>query len=430
MPQRSHARSLTSAPWLTRPETRAVMDALTRAGFGARVVGGAVRNTLLGLPVADIDIATTAEPHQTLAAAVAAGLKAIPTGLLHGTVTVIAHHVPVEVTTLRTDVETDGRHARVAFTDNWAADAARRDFTINALYCDADGTLYDPMHGLRDIAPPRIRFIGDPHARIREDYLRVLRFFRFTAAYADGALDAEGLAACVTERAGLARISAERIQTEFLKLLAAPHAVSVLSVMATHGLIADCIGVAGDIEPLARLTAIEQHLGLPPQPILRLAALVPSPLEGAQAGAHDITSAARSLANQLRLSNADKQQLIASLVPDMGHTPVPNRHLSRRALWADGTDTFRARVLLRWARTSSDTSSPAWSELYALPDHWTPPTFPLTGADLIASGLEPGPALGQWLETLQRWWLDNDFKPDRAATLAELAWRLTVARNA
>src|SRR5581483_10750916 len=199
--------SLAGADWLVRPETQAVFRALAARGHAARAVGGAVRNALLGRPVIDIDIATPARPEEVMEAARAAGLAAVPTGIAHGTVTVLAAHVPHEVTTLRRDVETHGRHATVAFTDDWEADARRRDFTINALYCSGEGEVFDPLGAYPDLASRRVRFIGDAHERIREDYLRILRFFRLTAEYGEGPPAPEGLAACVAEREGLGRLS-------------------------------------------------------------------------------------------------------------------------------------------------------------------------------------------------------------------------------
>ena len=228
-------------------ETQAVLAALRRAGHEGRIVGGAVRNALMGKPVADIDIATPATPEQVMRAATAAGLHVIPTGLQHGTVTVVANHVPHEVTTLRRDVATDGRHATVAFTQDWAADAARRDFTINALYCDADGTVHDPLGGYPDLVARRVRFIGSADQRIAEDYLRILRFFRFHAEYASGPLDAGGLAACVRGRDGLARLSAERIRAEMLKLILAPGALAALEAWRRTG----CWSLSSEA-PLAR----------------------------------------------------------------------------------------------------------------------------------------------------------------------------------
>jgi poly(A) polymerase len=267
--------------------------------------------------------------------------------------------------------------------------------------------------------------------------LRILRFFRFTAAYTDGALDADGLVACLSERDGLARVSAERIQTEFLKLLVARHALAVIDVMAWHGLITDCIGAAEVTGPhdarasiktdtLARLLAIEKSLGLKPHPILRLAALIAPHSSNA--------SSARAIANKLRLSNADKRLLVDTTLSGFDYAPAQDPRQSRRALWSDGRETFQARVLLRWAQGTgaignADTSSTDWANLYRLPDRWTPPPAPLTGADLIAAGIAPGPTLGTWLAAMQAWWIELDFKPDRTAALAELAKRIRAANG-
>ncbi|MFM9936028.1 MAG: CCA tRNA nucleotidyltransferase, partial [Novosphingobium sp.] len=247
-----------AAAWLSAPATQAVFEALERGGYGARAVGGIVRNTLLDLPATDIDIATDALPEDTLRLAAAAGLKTIPTGLAHGTVTVISGGAAYEVTTLRRDVSTDGRHAEVAFTADWAADAARRDFTINALYCDRHGEVFDPLGGLADLDPVQVRFIGNAGQRIEEDYLRILRFFRFTATYvAHGVLDPAGLAACTALRGGLARISGERIQAELLRLLAAPHAVGVTRALIGSGVFAALFDVPAELDRLTRMVAIE-----------------------------------------------------------------------------------------------------------------------------------------------------------------------------
>jgi len=266
--------SLANAEWLQRPATAAVFAALEAEGAQARVVGGAVRNALMGLPVKDIDMATTALPAEVMRLAQAAGLQAVPTGFEHGTVTVVAEHVPVEVTTLRRDIETFGRHARVTFTQDWSEDARRRDFTMNALYCASDGTVHDPLGGYPDLAARRVRFIGAARERIREDYLRILRFFRFFASYDPAPVpDAEGLAAAIGEKAGLVQLSGERIRAELLLLLAAPRAVEAIGIMEEAQLIEPLLGVRGDVGKLERLVAIETALGRDPDPVLRLAAL-------------------------------------------------------------------------------------------------------------------------------------------------------------
>ena len=292
-------RSLAGAEWLERPSTRAVFDALAAEGAEARAVGGAVRNALMGAPVKDVDIATTALPADVMRLATQAGLHAVPTGIEHGTVTVVAKHQPFEVTTLRRDIETFGRHARVTFTTDWTEDARRRDFTMNALYCGPDGTVHDPLGGYDDLVARRVRFIGDARERIREDYLRILRFFRFLAVYGDAAApDRAGLEAAIAEKAGLSGLSGERIRAELLLLLAAPGALDAVRTMSRAGLIEPLIGVPGDVELLGRLIAIEQALGRAPDPLLRLAALA----DGMDAAA---------LQTRLRLSAAETQRASA-----------------------------------------------------------------------------------------------------------------------
>ena len=284
--------------WLHSAAIGKVFAALEAGKAEARIVGGAVRNALIDRPVHEVDIATTAVPEEVMRLALEAGLGAHPTGIDHGTVTVVADGVPFEVTTLRRDVETDGRHAVVAFTTVWQEDAARRDFTINALYCGKDGTLYDPVGGLDDLRKRRVRFIGDAEARIREDYLRILRFFRFSAAYGNGQLDRTGLAAVIALKDGLSRLSPERVRAEILKLLAARNAAEVVSAMHESGVLQLAIPTTADPERLTRLQAIERALGQPPDALARLAAL-----------AVDEPSQALSLAQHLRLSNAEAEVL-------------------------------------------------------------------------------------------------------------------------
>ncbi|MGE3529012.1 MAG: CCA tRNA nucleotidyltransferase, partial [Methyloceanibacter sp.] len=287
--------SLKGAPWLERPETALVFAALAGPGIETRAVGGAVRNTLLGLPVKEVDLATTALPQQVMTLAAGAGLKAVPTGIEHGTVTIIAGGVSFEVTTLRRDVETFGRHATVAFTDNWEEDARRRDFTLNALYAASDGTLFDPIGGYDDVLSGRVRFIGAAEERIKEDYLRILRFFRFNAYYGKGPLDADGLRACVRLRGGMAQLSAERIAGEMRRILEAPEAMGAVEALFDYGLLTDILGGAPRLERLRRLVAIEAALGREPVPAMRLAALAVFVVEDVE-----------RLAERLRLSNAEQ----------------------------------------------------------------------------------------------------------------------------
>jgi len=400
---------LAGSAWLVRPQTQAVFAALASQGFAARAVGGAVRNALLGLPVTDIDIATPAKPQEVMAAARAAGLHAVPTGIDHGTVTVLADHVPHEVTTLRRDVETHGRHATVAFTDDWEEDARRRDFTINALYCSAQGEVFDPLGAYADLAAHRIRFIGDAGQRIREDYLRILRFFRFNAEYAKGQPDAEGLGACVAEREGLARLSAERVRQEMLRLLMAPRGPELVRAMQDYGVLAYVLPAAPHPELLARLAAIEAGLGRGADAMLRLAAL-----------AVEIAEDADRLRERLRLSNDEHARLGLAATPMPDLDPAAPGRLARACLYAEGEAAYRGRVLIAWARSGAPPASAAWRERLALPERWAAPRFPLGGADVMALGVPAGPRIGEVLRALEAWWIAGDFAADEAALRARL----------
>jgi poly(A) polymerase len=401
---------LTGAEWLRRPETQAVFAALAAGGFAARAVGGAVRNALVGRPVADVDIATDARPQDVMRAAEAAGLKAIPTGLMHGTVTVVAGGRPYEITTLRRDVETHGRHATVAFTDDWAEDARRRDFTLNALYCGADGTLLDPLGGYPDLVARHVRFIGDAGQRIREDYLRILRFFRLTADFAEGSAEAEGLAACVRERAGLTILSAERVRVELLRLLAAPRGPEIAALMQDYGLLPAVLGAAPRPTLLARLAAIEAALGLAPDPVLRLAAL-----------AVEIPEDAERLRDRLRLSNGETARLARAAGRGAGILLTSRAADARAWLYRHGATAYRERVLLDWTRSVAAPDSEPWRRRFALPDRWQPPRFPLTGADVLAHGVPAGRRVGGILRELEELWVAGDFAADERALRARLA---------
>ncbi len=410
---------LAQAPWLTAPATQSVLAAITSGGGDARIVGGAVRNTLLGHPVTDIDIATTVRPEDVLARATQAGLTAVPTGLAHGTVTVIAGHRPFEVTTLRHDVETHGRHATVAFTEDWVSDAHRRDFTINALYCDAQGRLYDATGGLADLAARRVRFIGHADDRIREDFLRILRFYRFTAHYGDGSIDRQGHDACAALQEGLDRISAERIRAELMKLLAAPHAAVVVSEMNEAGILARVLGAPADLITFARLVAIETGYGLPPDPVRRLYALA----------VLDHAGAAR-LRDRLRLSKAEYERLADLTLPDRAFDPCETADRARCYIYRRGAATYRDGVLIAWARDlAAAPSSAAHGERLGLADHWRPPVLPVSGKDVIALGIPPGPEIGHILEMLDQWWMTAGFPPDEALVRQRLQALINLKKS-
>jgi poly(A) polymerase len=419
-PPLSPGDRLPPQPWMTAPETRAVLQALAAGGAELRFVGGCVRDAVLGRPIGDVDIATPEPPDLVMRRLVDAGLKAIPTGIEHGTVTAVANGRPFEITTLRRDVESFGRHARIAFTDDWREDAARRDLTFNALSCTPDGVLFDYFGGLQDLAAGRVRFVGDPRLRIAEDRLRLLRFFRFLAWYGRAGPDPEGLAAAVEAAPALARLSGERIQAEMLKLLAAPDPVWVLGLMGEGGVLAHAVPAAVRLERLAALVAIEPVAGLSRDPVLRLGALLlPDP------------AGAEGVAERWRLSNADRDRLQAIAAPEpvlRPDLPAGGQRLClyrlREARWAD-------RVLVSWADALADgrAGEPGpWLELLHLPRRWRAPELPVKGRDLVRLGLKPGPEVGELIGALEAWWIDQDFAPDREACLEWAAARLPADR--
>lgn len=387
--------SLARAKWLRAPALQRVFAAIRDAGGEARVAGGAVRNALLKIPVADVDLATTLSPEAVSAACEAAGLTVHPTGIDHGTVTVVSDHHPYEVTTLRHDIETDGRRARVKFTDDWQADAARRDFTMNALYCDERGKIYDFTDGYRDISRNRISFVGSASQRIQEDYLRILRFFRFHACFGRGAPDKVALPACVRHRKGLDGLSAERIRQEMFKLLAAPGAVPTLKLMAKHG-------VLGHLLPYTEEWRVLQRL--PPDPVLRLAILAAAPLD---------------MKSRWRLSNHEAKRIeaVTTLLPP---SPALRPREQRVILYRVGAEAWRDLVRIAWAGSKAALDDRAWKRLLRLPERWPVPKFPLSGRDLIVAGLKPGPTLGEHLQRLEDWWLASDFEPGKAELLERI----------
>lgn len=381
---------LTDQPWLTASATQAVMDALeVEGGAGcARFVGGSVRNALIGRAVDDVDIATTLTPERVIAALERAGLKAVPTGVEHGTVTAVAARRPFEITTLRRDVSTDGRRATVAFTDDWAEDAARRDFRLNALYADRDGQVFDPTgHGVEDALQGRIVFVGDPERRIREDYLRILRFFRFTAWYGRGAPDAEGLAACAALKDGLTQLSAERVSKELLKLLSAPDPRPAVEAMARAGVLSVVLPAAGSLDRFRPLAAAHAD------PVLRLASLLPDDPE--RVGA---------VATGLRLSNAQRLRLIAAAERAVAVSPGMSESAARAALYRLGRETALDRLALAEAE-----SGPAPQSLRDLMRSWPIPKAPIGGADVARLGVTPGPGTGRLLKAFEDDWIAADF---------------------
>ena len=399
----SVARVLDDAPWLKSGPTARALALLNGEGEEARVIGGAVRNALLNIPIGDIDIATTALPTEVTRRAKAAGVKSVPTGVEHGTVTLVIDREPFEVTTLREDSETFGRKAKVAFGRDWVRDAQRRDFTINGLSVDADGYVHDHVGGLDDIAARRVRFIGDPNQRIAEDYLRILRFFRIHAAYGAGEPDRAGYLACIGARAGLAMLSAERVRLEMLKLMVAEGAAGAVAAMVDGGLLLPIFGGVGYAGPFRTMISVERTLGLAPDPMRRLGALAVA-----------VTEDAKRVAMRLRLSNAETRAL-----DSMGHRwwrlAGMDAATARRRLYRLGEDRYRDRLLLAWARSGGDTDAAAWRDLATLPERWRAPKFPLKAADFIARGVAHGPRLGQALALAEDAWVAADFPPDQHA---------------
>jgi poly(A) polymerase len=397
--------SLANEPWLKESGLSRVFEAISAKGGDARIAGGAVRNSLFGEPVADLDIATTLLPDEIMEAGTAAGLGVHPTGIDHGTVTLTCEGKPYEVTTLRIDSETFGRRARVEFTSNWEADARRRDFTVNALYCDRHGKIHDFVDGYRDILKKRIRFIDDPEARIKEDYLRILRFFRFHAHYGTGGPDRAGLAACVKLRRGLDHLSAERIRQELFKLLVAPRAVPTLRVMAKTGVLEHILPFTDQFAVLARMVKIDARQSLVPDALVRLMV---------------IATEAERLKTRLKLSNEEGKRIAGMMT---GPAPTPRlRGQERRAiLYQVGKQAWRDCVRLAWARSGAKSDDRNWRELLQLPERWPIPVLPVHGRDLMRRGHAAGPEIGELLRRIEDWWIASDFRPDKNELLAKFA---------
>ncbi len=394
-------------PWMSTPAVHAVITALAAEGAPARFVGGCVRDSILGRLAKDIDIATPRHPDDVIARLAAAGIAWVPTGLAHGTVTAVFDGARLEVTTLRRDVRTDGRRAVVAFTDDWTADAARRDFTINALYCDPDGTLYDPMDGLADLRAGRVRFVGQARPRIAEDALRMLRFFRFHAWYGRGTPDPDAMAACREMAPMLARLSGERVGGEVSMILLAPDAAATLAFMDEVGTVAFAFGGVMRPERLARAAAFEDRLGLTPSAVRRLAATLDRPPD-----------AAARLCARLRLSRSESDRLAAAIAHAAALVPGAAACATPRALYRWGAAGFADALAVAvaadpGARLRQDPREAALAD-------WTRPILPLSGADVLTAGVPEGPRVGALLRAVEDWWIEKGFAPDRDACLARL----------
>jgi poly(A) polymerase len=382
--------------WATEPAARAVINALSIPGFDPRFVGGCVRNALLGRDAADVDIATPLKPEAVMVALHNAGLGVIPTGLQHGTVTARSHGKSFEITTLRVDVETDGRHAVVEFTADWRADAARRDFTMNALSADPEGAVHDYFGGVADALAGRVRFVGDPAQRIAEDALRILRFFRFHAHYGQGELDPAALAACTAASGHLDRLSGERVRAELLKLLSAPDPVPVWRAMVEAGIARHVIGEDGDIGRLQGLVRVAPGA----DPLLRLAAL--------------LRGDAAAVAARLKLSNDERDRLVG--LRENTLDTAPDEVGVRLLLYRHGRAGGRDRIRLAWAAAPKRWS---FKRALAVLEKEHVPTLPVRGRDVVALGLS-GPAVGRALAEVERWWIAQGLRPGRDESLDRL----------
>lgn len=395
--------------WLTERPVRRLLAALAKAGVEARFVGGCVRDALLGIAGGDIDLATPAKPQAVIEALAAAQIKAIPTGLAHGTVTAAIPPRHFEITTLRRDVETYGRRARVAFDAGWDEDAARRDFTINAIYLAPDGTLHDPVGGQADLAAHRVRFVGDPATRIAEDVLRILRYYRFEARFGGGDGDAMARAACRDAATKLPTLSAERVSRELMRLLAAPEPVRALRMMREDDVLAAILPEATRIDRLERLLRLEPAARYDSASRLmrRLAALVAIERDGAAA-----------IAERLRFSVADRK-LLLGLAQPWPIDPCGDARAQRLAIYRLGAKHYRDLVCLRAAEDQLSSSGRV-ADMLTLATAWKVPAFPLKGEDATALGMAPGPRVGSLLAAVRRWWEDGDFTAERDACLAKL----------
>ena len=396
--------------WLNAKPANRIFDALPDGS--ARYVGGCVRNALLDAPVADFDIATTELPEEVAAALKAKKIAVHETGISHGTLTAVADHVVFEITTLRRDVTTDGRRATVAFSKDWNEDAYRRDFTVNALYADRSGKIYDPTgQGVDDIKARRIRFVDDPAKRIKEDYLRILRFFRFYAWYGEGkAMDKPGLDACRDLKDGLKQLSVERIWSELKKLLLAPWPHRTVNVMLINGILEKLLPEASNSEGLQLLIDVEKALDLSPDPYLRLMAMAARD-EFAMAG----------LCRRLKVSNAEKARLMgwagdrAALAPGLAEKDL------KIEIFKAGRQVTMDRAVLRAAGADDPIIRTEWIKIYNIARDWDWPVFPLRGKDLIAAGIPDGASMGKALTALEALWLRSGFTADKNRLMAALA---------
>lgn len=391
---------------MVAPETHKVMESLMRDGGDARFVGGCVRDALVNRKVIDIDIATPLKPEEVIARLQTDKISVVPTGLKHGTVTAVCDGRPFEITTLRRDAATYGRHADVIFTDDWRVDAARRDFTFNALYATLDGDVHDFFGGIEDLRIGRVAFIGDAEERIREDVLRILRFFRFYAHLGRGDADAAALAACEKLSDLIPRLSAERIRTEVLKLMESPRAADVWQLMMEHRIVTRFLPEATNTQRLSRLIALEEKYQSHGFIMRRLAAVLDVTVQGII-----------DISDDLRLSREQTQQLLALFEPSFEVTLRMDEKATRHAVYKLGNDVVRSLLLLRAAESGAEENL---REIYGWATAFRVPRFPLVGNDVLAMGIASGPEVGRVLADVEDWWAAQDFAPGRTKCLERL----------
>ncbi len=412
---------ITPTDWMQADDTRRLFAALGADGAAVRFVGGCVRDALLEREVSDLDVATDAVPETVMALLERAGIHVVATGLDHGTVTAIPDHRPFQITTLRRDVETDGRHAVVSYTKYWSEDAERRDFTINAMSANLDGTVFDYQDGIIDLDEGRIRFIGTAADRIAEDYLRVLRFFRFQATYGKTDPDPVAVEACAAAADHIPELSGERLWQEFSRILGASDPADILTLMAHTGVLAQLLPVKPALDDVSALHRLEETLGRAPDRILRLAAVAPA--------GGDVMA---GMADRFRLSRADARRLRGLGAERGAVAPGMPQAAFRRMAYAEGAQRMQDLVLMDWAAAMSagtvDETDAAWAALWAAARDWTAPDFPVSGADVMALGVSEGPEVGTLIAETKNWWVDENFTPDREACLARM--RAALARRA
>ena len=411
--------------WMAASATRSVIAALTADGAEARFVGGCVRDSILKRPVEDVDIATPEPPERVMELLERAGLGAIPSGIEHGTVTAEAGGDHFQITTLRRDVETDGRRARVAFTDDWKADAARRDFTINTLSCTPDGDIYDPFGGLDDLSHGMVRFVGNARQRIDEDLLRILRYFRFYAVCGRPPPDIDALAACRAAAHRVLELSAERLRGELLRILIAPNPADVLVLMRGERVLDHLLPEAGDVGRMRMLSWLETSA-------IRMDSVAPDGLRRLAALLHTDAAGTDAVAARFRLSKAEAERLLSMTAPSEAVDADMDEAARRRVLRRLGAQTVRDLALLAWAGELAidprqpGARKPNWQDLLAAAEAWTPPEFPLKGEDVLALGVPAGPRVGRLLGAVEGWWEEGGCKAGRAACLEALE---TMARE-